>query len=148
MVMLGYNTRLDSIQAVVGTWMLPQSAEIARARAERAAYCDRGFRGVDGIRVPFRNPKVTHTYLLYVVFADDRDALLAHCLDDGIEAKVHYPIPLYRQEALKHLGYAAGDFPVTDRHAREMITFPVDQHLRRADQDAVIATVRAFYAGR
>ena len=148
MAMLGYNTRLDSVQAVVGTWMLPQAAAIARIRAERAAYYDRGFRGLDGIRVPVRNPKVAHTYLLYIVFADERDALLAHCLENGIEAKVHYPIPLYRQQGLKHLGYTAGDFPVTDRHAREMITFPVDQHLHSAEQDAVIETVRAFYAGR
>ena len=72
MAMLGYNTRLDSVQAVVGTWMLPQAAAIARIRAERAAYYDRGFRGLDGIRVPVRNPKVAHTYLLYIVFADER----------------------------------------------------------------------------
>ena len=79
---------------------------------------------------------------------EDRDALLQHCLDAGIEAKVHYPIPLYQQEGLRHFGYKAGDFPVTDRHTREIITFPTDQHLSREQQDYVIETVRRFYASR
>jgi dTDP-4-amino-4,6-dideoxygalactose transaminase len=82
------------------------------------------------------------------VFAQDRDALLQYCLDHGIEAKVHYPIPLYQQEGLKVLGYAPGTFPVTDRHSREVISFPVDQHLSRDQQDQVIAVVRSFYEGR
>ena len=86
-------------------------------------------------------------YHLYIVFAQDRDALLAHCLANGIEAKVHYPVPIYRQPGLAHLGYEEGDFPVTDGHTRDIITFPVDQHLSRAQQDYVIETVRGFYAG-
>ncbi|MCA3268385.1 MAG: DegT/DnrJ/EryC1/StrS family aminotransferase, partial [Azospirillum sp.] len=85
-------------------------------------------------------------YHLYVIFAGRRDELLAYCLKRGIEAKIHYPIPLYLQDCLKHLGHRAGDFPVTDRHTREIITFPTDQHLSRAEQDYVIGTVREFYA--
>jgi dTDP-4-amino-4,6-dideoxygalactose transaminase len=85
---------------------------------------------------------------LYIVFAADRDRLLEHCLKNGIEAKVHYPIPVYRQEGLQHLGYKHGDFPVSDRHADEIITFPTDQYLSREEQDIVIDTVRRFYASR
>jgi aminotransferase EvaB len=73
--------------------------------------------------------------------------LLKHCLERGIEAKIHYPIPLYQQDALASFGYKAGDFPATDRHSRDCISFPVDQHLARAEQDYVIDTVRAFYQG-
>jgi aminotransferase EvaB len=71
---------------------------------------------------------------------------LQYCLQQGIEAKIHYPIPLYQQQGLAKFGYKAGDFPVTDRHAGEMISFPVDQHLSREKQDIVIETVRKFYA--
>jgi dTDP-4-amino-4,6-dideoxygalactose transaminase len=85
-------------------------------------------------------------YHLYIVFAQKRDALLARCLERGIEAKVHYPIPLYQQKGLAHFGYRAGDFPVTDRHAREIISFPCDQHLVDDQIDYVIETVRDFYA--
>jgi aminotransferase EvaB len=148
MVVLGYNTRLDSLQAVVGKWILRQIGDIVRKRAENAAYFDAGLRDVPGIRLPPRNPRVKNVYLLYVIFADRRDELLAFCLKRGIEAKIHYPIPLYLQEGLRFLGHKPGDFPATDRHAREMITFPVDQHLSRAELDSVIAAVRDFYAGK
>ena len=58
---------------------------------------------------------------------------------------MHYPIPLHLQEALKYLGYKLGDFPVAEQHCREVISFPVDQHLTREEQDYVIETVREFY---
>lgn len=146
MEILGYNTRLDSTQAVVGKWIVKQAPDIVERRAEVAAHYDAGFESIAQIVIPPRNPRTKHVYLLYILFAEDRDALLQHCLDAGIEAKVHYPIALYRQEALAHLGHVAGDFPVTDRHVDTMISFPVDQHLTRAEQDYVIETVKAFYA--
>ncbi len=144
MEMLGYNSRLDSVQAVVGKWILRSAAEIVERRIANAAYYDAGFADVAGVRLPKRRA-ARHVYLLYVLFAENRDGLLEHCLGRGIEAKIHYPIPLYRQEALRHLGYAPGAFPVTDRHAEICISFPVDQHLTRAQQDYVIETVREFY---
>jgi dTDP-3-amino-2,3,6-trideoxy-4-keto-D-glucose/dTDP-3-amino-3,4,6-trideoxy-alpha-D-glucose/dTDP-2,6-dideoxy-D-kanosamine transaminase len=143
--MLGYNTRLDSLQAVVGKWILARVHDITARRIANADYYDAAFAKIPQIRIPPRGNGVRHVFLLYILFAEDRDRLLRFCLDRGIEAKVHYPIPLYCQDGLRHLGYKPGDFPVSDRHAREMITFPVDQHLSRAEQDHVIATVRDFY---
>jgi dTDP-3-amino-2,3,6-trideoxy-4-keto-D-glucose/dTDP-3-amino-3,4,6-trideoxy-alpha-D-glucose/dTDP-2,6-dideoxy-D-kanosamine transaminase len=145
---LGCNSRLDSVQAVVGNWLIGQTREITQRRIENAAYYDARFAGVPGLRVPPRRKNVKHVYHLYMVFAERRDELYKHCLANGVEAKIHYPIPLYQQEGLKHLGYAPGRFPVTDRHAREVISFPVDQHLTRAQQDRVLDTVRKFYHGR
>jgi dTDP-4-amino-4,6-dideoxygalactose transaminase len=145
MEILGYNSRLDSVQAVVGKWIVRQLPDIARKRAEAAAYYDAGFADLPGVRMPSRNPRTRNVYLLYILFAERRDELLAHCIANGVEAKVHYPIPVYRQKALEFLGHREGDFPVTDRHAREVITVPVDQHLSRAEQDHVIATIRNFY---
>jgi aminotransferase EvaB len=145
MEILGYNTRLDSLQAVVGKHMLPLVPEWVEGRAAAAAYYDRAFAGIPQIRIPPRNPHSKNVYLLYVLFAERRDELVAHCVAEGIEAKVHYPIPLYRQPALREFGYKAGDFPVTDRQAREVITFPVDQYLSRADQDRVVEVVGSFY---
>ncbi|MGQ0676396.1 MAG: DegT/DnrJ/EryC1/StrS family aminotransferase [Rhodospirillales bacterium] len=146
MEILGYNTRLDSLQAVVGKHMLPQVPGWVEKRIANARHYDKGFAAIPQVRVPPRNPRSKNVYLLYILFAERRDALLSHCLEAGIEAKVHYPIPIYRQQALAHLGYKPGDFPVTDRHARDMITFPVDQYLARDDLDYVIDVVRRFYA--
>jgi len=148
MEILGYNTRLDSVQAVVGKWIVRKTRDIVVQRAKNAAYYDAGLKDIPGVRIPPRNPRTRNVYLLYMIFAERRDELLQYCLTREIEAKVHYPIPIYLQDALKFLGYKKGDFPVTDRHTREVISFPVDQHLTRAEQDYVIETVRNFYQGK
>ncbi len=145
---LGYNARLDTLQAVVGNWLIGQTHDITAKRIANAAYYDQHFAAVPQIRIPPRLAEMQCVYHLYIVFAKERDALFDHCLSQGIECKIHYPIPLYRQKGLGFLGYKPGDFPVTDRHAREIITFPADQHLQRDQQDYVIETVRDSYAGR
>ncbi len=146
--LLGYNSRLDTLQAVVGNWLIGSTEQIAAQRIANAAYFDEHLARIPQIRIPPRIAGMRMVYHLYIVFAEDRDGLLKHCLDRGIEAKVHYPIPLYQQDALRFLGYKPGDFPVTDRHTHEIITFPVDQHLSRAEQDYVIESVQAYYDGR
>jgi dTDP-4-amino-4,6-dideoxygalactose transaminase len=148
MEILGYNSRLDSLQAVVGKWMVRQLPDIIAGRMTAAAHYDAGFKAVPQVRIPLRRDYTKNVHLLYILFAQERDALLTYCIAKGIEAKVHYPIPLHLQNALRYLGYRAGDFPVSERHCREGISFPVDQHLSRAEQDYVIATVRNFYAGK
>jgi len=145
MELLGYNSRLDSLQAVVGRWILPQLDWIAEQRAANADYYDQGFAAVPGLRIPSRSERTKHVYLLYVLFAERRNELVEHCLKHGVDAKIHYPLPLYRQKPLAFLGHRKGDFPVTDRHAESVVTFPVDQHMTRAEQDQVIRTVREFY---
>jgi len=143
---MGYNSRLDTIQAIVGNWLIGDTHKIADQRIANAAYYDNGLGKISQIRIPPRIPNMQMVYHLYIVFAEDRDGLLKHCLDAGIEAKVHYPVPLYLQDALKFLGHKEGDFPVTDRHTQEIITFPVDQHLSREEMDYVINTVADYYA--
>ena len=145
---LGYNSRLDTIQAIVGNWLIGQTASITARRIANAAHYDAQLGALPQIRIPPRRPDMRLVYHLYIVFAEKRDGLLKYCQEQGIEAKVHYPIPLYLQDCLRFLGHQAGDFPVTDRHTREIITFPTDQHLSRAEQDYVIETVKAYYAGR
>lgn len=143
---LGCNSRLDTIQAVVGNWLLPKAVDISNMRIENAAYYDNHLGEIPQITIPPRPKDYRIVYHLYIVFADDRDGLLQHCVKNEIEAKVHYPIPIYRQKALAFLGHKEGDFPVTDEHTRKIITFPCDQHLSKAKMDFVIQTVRDFYS--
>jgi aminotransferase EvaB len=145
---LGYNSRLDSVQAIVGNWLIKDVHDITARRIANAARYDAGLGKIPQVRIPPRPSDCRRVFHLYIVFAEDRDALFAHCIDKGVEAKIHYPIPLYRQKGLAHFGYKAGDFPVTDRHAGEIISFPCDQHLSGEQVDYVIDTVRGFYAGR
>ena len=142
---LGYNSRLDTFQAVVGNWLIPQTHKIANKRIENASYLDEHLSTIKGITIPLRPKGYKIVYHLYIVFAEGRDELLEHCIREGIEAKIHYPVPIYRQKALSFLGYKEGDFPVSDAHTKKIITFPCDQHLEKKHLDHIIETVRAFY---
>ncbi len=143
---LGYNSRLDTLQAIVGNSLVGQVGDITARRIQNAARYDAGFKNLSGqITLPPRRANVKRVYHLYMVQAYRRDALLRFLEENGIEAKVHYPIPLPWQRGLRHLGYKPGDFPETERQAREFITFPVDQHLRPDEIDYVIEKVHEFY---
>ena len=142
---LGCNSRLDTIQAVVGNWLIPQTNDIANRRIDCAAYYDKCFAKVRQIRIPPRLSGFRIVYHLYIVFVEQRDKLLHYCLEHGIEAKVHYPVPIYMQPGLSHLGYKKGDFPVSDLHADNIITFPCDQHLSKEEMRYVVSTVKKFY---
>ena len=141
----GYNSRLDTFQAVVGNWLLPKAKLIAKKRIENAKYYDQNFSKISKLIIPFRPKNFKLVYHLYIIFAKDRDKLLKYCLAKGIEAKVHYPKPMYLQESIKYLGHKKGDFPITDRHTKEIITFPCDQHLSQEQMNYVIKCVKNFY---
>ena len=141
----GYNSRLDTFQSVVGNWLLPKAKKIANDRIKNANYYDKKLGSLPQIIIPPRPKNFKIVYHLYIIFAEKRDELLKYCLKKGIEAKVHYPIPIYRQEALKFLKHKKGDFPVTDAHTKKIITFPCDQHLSKKEIDYVINTVKSFY---
>ena len=145
---LGYNSRLDTFQAIVGSWLLPQAEEITQKRITNAARYDRALASIPQIQIPQRITSARLVYHLYMIFAEHRDELLKFCQDRGIEAKVHYPVPIYRQPALKYLEYKEGDFPKADHHARSVISFPCDQHLEEEQIDYVIEIIREFYSGR
>ncbi len=141
----GYNSRLDTFQAVVGNWLLPKSKSIAKQRIKNAKYFDKHLSKLREIRIPQRPENYKIVYHLYIVFAQNRDKLYHHCLKKGIEAKIHYPKPMYLQESLKYLKHKKNDFPVTDFHCKNIISFPCDQHLSINQQNYIIKTVRDFY---
>ena len=144
--LMGYNSRLDTIQAVVGNWILPQAEIISDQRIANAKYLDKGLSKIEQISIPPRPDEFRLVYHLYIVFAKDRDSLLQYCIDKGIEVKIHYPVPIYRQPALQFLRHEQGDFPVTDAHTEKIITFPCDQHLEQLQLDYIIRTVSEYYA--
>ncbi len=144
-VTMGGNSRLDSLHAVIGNWLIDQVHFITDTRIDNAAVLDRGLGKLPQITIPERFDNRKLVYHLYIVFAERRDELVAYCKDKGVEVKVHYPIPVYQQEGLRPYGYTAGDFPVTDRHARTMISFPAHEHLTEDQLLYMIQTVADFY---
>jgi aminotransferase EvaB len=146
-VMLGCNSRLDSLQAVIGNWLIDQVDFITSTRIKNAAYLDAGLGKLPQIKLPPRYNDRRLVFHLYIVFAERRDELVAHCKKAGVEVKVHYPVPVYRQEGLRQFGYTKGDFPVTDRHAETMISFPAHEHLTGDQLAYIVQTVTEFYGG-
>ena len=141
----GYNSRLDTFQAVVGNWLIPSAKNIANKRIENAKFFDRELSKIKEINIPPRISNYKIVYHLYIVFAKNRDKLLKYCQKKGIEAKIHYPIPMYRQPAMKFLKHKVGDFPVSDRHCKSIISFPCDQHLSKKEMKYIVKTVKDFY---
>jgi len=141
----GYNSRLDTFQAVVGNWLLPSARSISNQRIKNANYLDRELSKINEITIPPRPKNFRIVYHLYIVFSERRDELYKYCLKKGIEAKIHYPVPIYRQEAYKYLKYKKGDFKISDLHAKKIISFPCDQHLSKKQLKYIAETVNSFY---
>jgi aminotransferase EvaB len=142
----GVNSRLDTLQAIVGLHLLDGAMAVTDRRIANAGRLDTGLRPLAGrITIPPRRRGVRHVYQTYVVQARDRDALVRFLVEHGIEAKIHYPVPVHLQPAAKELGYKPGDFPVCEAQAREIVTLPAHQFLTDAEIDYVITQVQEFY---
>ena len=142
----GHNSRLDSMQAVVANRLVDQVYDITDKRIANAMRLDAGLADLgEYVLVPKRKPAIKQVFHTYVVRATNRDGLLRYLLENGVDAKVHYPIPLHLQEAAKYLGYKAGDFPVCEEHCRDILTLPVHQHLSEEQVDYMLEQVHAFY---
>ena len=85
---------------------------------------------------------------LYVIRVKRRDALLRYLHEHGVEAKIHYPIPVHLQKAAQYLGYREGDFPVCEEDCRIMLTLPAHQHLTSEEVDYMIEQIYSFYQER
>jgi dTDP-4-amino-4,6-dideoxygalactose transaminase len=140
----GYNGRLDAMQAAFLHVKLAHLAEWNAARRARAAYYDRLLTSVPGVIAPHQPPWSEPVYHLYVVRVADREGLMAHLAAAGIGTGVHYPIPLHLQQAYRALGYKAGDFPVSERVAAEVVSLPMYPNLAAAQQDRVVSEIRRF----
>jgi dTDP-3-amino-2,3,6-trideoxy-4-keto-D-glucose/dTDP-3-amino-3,4,6-trideoxy-alpha-D-glucose/dTDP-2,6-dideoxy-D-kanosamine transaminase len=146
---MGYNSRLDTVQAVVGNWLIDQVHDITGNRIANGAAYDAAFVEMgDYITLPHRRPNVRRVFHLYMIEVEDRDELLKYLVDKGVEAKIHYPIPLFLQDGLSYLGYVKGDFPVTEKQADRILTLPVDQHLGSEQLQYVIQVIQDYYARR
>lgn len=144
--LFGYNSRLDTLQAIVGLRLMNDLDSITSARIRNAGIYDEGLTRLgDEITIPPRKANVKQVYHTYVVQARNRDGLLQHLQQEGIEAKVHYPKPIHMQKAGKYLGYREGDFPKSEAQAKSIISLPVHQHLTDDQLAYVIESIGEFY---
>ncbi len=142
---VGYNSRLDALQAAVLRAKLPHLESWSAARRRNAAYYDAAFADLADVVTPYIDPVNTSIYNQYTIRVPTRDALQAHLKDRGIGCSVYYPLPLHLQPCFAYLGYQQGQCPESERAALEVLSLPVFPELTTAQLDEVIGAVRAFF---
>src|SRR5947209_1046398 len=149
---LGFNSRLDTLQAAVLRVKLPHLDAWSQARRERAdtytrLLADAGLGEL--VTPPFVRHEGRHIFHLYVIRVParaSRDALIEHLKQNGVGTKVYYPVPMHLQQCFAYLSYKEGDFPEAERAARETLALPMFPELTDEQQQYVVATVRRFFA--
>jgi len=140
---IGFNSRLDTLQAVVLAAKLKRLEGWNDARRHAATRYDALLADVPGVETPPTLPGNEHVWHLYVIRVPGRrDEILAHLNAEGIGAGIHYPTPLHLHGALKDLGYKTGDFPMAEKAAGEILSLPMDPHITEAQQERVVEVLR------
>ena len=140
-----YNSRLDTLQAIVGNHYIKKIDHITDMRIKNASFYDRGLSHIPQIFIPERNKRIKQVFHLYCIRVEERDALLQFLISKGIDAKVHYPTPMHLQPAAKEFGYEKGDFPVTERVCEEVLSLPVHEFISEDQMSFVISCIEEFY---
>jgi len=136
----GFNSRLDTLQAAALLVKLRHLEVWTEKRRAIAAEYNAGLKDV--VKVPYDGPNTRAVFQTYVIQAERRDALLTHLRNRGVDAKVHYAIPIFRQKAAEQLRTT---LPVTERLSARICSLPLFPELTQPQIDTVISGVRSFY---
>jgi dTDP-4-amino-4,6-dideoxygalactose transaminase len=142
---VGYNSRLDALQAAVLLAKLPHLEAWSAKRRDNAAFYTAAFADITDIVPPYIDPANESIYNQYTIRVDKRDALKDHLKAKGIGHSVYYPLPLHLQPCFAYLGYKEGAFPESEKASKEVVSLPVFPELTKAQRDEVVAAVRSFY---
>lgn len=143
-LVIGYNNRLDSIQAAVLNVKLKYLDSWNKKRQENARYFNRRFKNLN-VKTPFVPEYTTHIYHQYVLrLSGPSNKLIRHLRNKGIDSRVYYPIPLHLQRCFKNLGYKRGDFPESERAAKNTLAIPVYPDLTKEEMDYIVDSIREF----
>ncbi len=142
---VGYNSRLDALQAAVLLAKLPHLETWSAARRRNAAYYNAAFAGLADVCIPVIDSGNVSIYNQYTLRAVRRDELQEHLRQKGIGSAIYYPLPLHLQPCFAYLGYSEGAFPESEKAAREVLSLPVYPELGESQLNEVIDAVRGFY---
>jgi dTDP-4-amino-4,6-dideoxygalactose transaminase len=143
---VGFNSRLDALQAAVLRAKLPHLESWSAKRRENARYYDQALTDIPEVVTPFVDPNNVSIFNQYTLRVQRRDELQKHLNARKIGNYVYYPLPLHLQPCFAYLGYKEGAFPESERAAKEVISLPVYPELSRSQLDEVASAVRDFYS--
>lgn len=144
--MIGYNSRLDALQAAVLSAKLPHLDDWSHQRAVNASKYTERLKSVLGIETPAVAGDRNHIYHQYTIriSGNRRDDLQGYLKRKGIGSKVYYPLPLHLQGCFEDLGYEKGDFPVSEKAAEEVLSLPIFPELESKEIDYVADAINEF----
>jgi dTDP-4-amino-4,6-dideoxygalactose transaminase len=140
---IGYNSRLDTIQAAILSVKLKYLDDWTKKRREHAEVYNSAFKDLDMITPKEENFNY-HIYNQYTIAVKNRDELRNYLKEKQIGHDTYYPVPLHLQECYKFLGYKKGDLPVSEKKAEEVVSIPIYPELTEEEQEYVISTIKGF----
>lgn len=141
----GINSRLDGIQAAILQAKLPYLKEWTEKRIQVAGWYRESLKNIQEVVTPVTRPESKHSFHLYVIRAERRDALMKYLKEHGVECAIHYPTILPLLPAYSYLGYRAEDFPQAYTCQQEIISLPIYPELKQEQVEYVADLIRSFY---
>lgn len=139
----GVNMRIQPLQAIVAMHGIKKLNQVVKKRNINAKYYDNLFSSIKNkITVPKRIKGYIETFSLYMVLAEDRDALIKYLIKNNVEAKIHYPVPLHKQKAFQGKNKK---FPISDSQAKKLLTLPVHQFINKKQIKYTFDLIYSFY---
>lgn len=129
----GYNSRLDTIQAVVLSAKLKYLDEWNKMRQDLAAYYCKLLKDAEGIVTPITKEDRTHVFQTFAIRIKNREKVMKGMKEKGVDVLIHYPIPLHLQEAYSELGHKIGDFPVSEAVSGDILSLPMYPHMKKEE---------------
>jgi dTDP-4-amino-4,6-dideoxygalactose transaminase len=142
---VGYNSRLDALQAAVLNVKLAHLEDWSRQRQAHAREYDRRLDGVGDIRVPTRALAADHIFHQYTIATAKRDALRGHLSAAGMGSEIYYPRALHLQECFHEFGGRVGDCPMAERACEQVLSLPIFPEMTADEQSRIIDTIIQFY---
>lgn len=140
----GYNGRLDAIQAGVLRLKLKRLAAWNNARRKNVAIYNELLSKIKGVTTPVEAKGVESVYHIYLILVDDRDGLQKHLTGKGIGTGLHYPVPLHLQKAYSNMGFKEGDFPVSEKVAKRLLSLPMFAELTKEQIEYVCESIKEY----
>lgn len=142
---IGYNSRLDTIQAAILRVKLKRIDESINARERHALHYLDLLEGIPEIKFPVVKPEGKSVYYVFNILAENRDGLQLCLQTAGIGTSIYYPKPLHLQKCFEYLGYKEGDFPVSERISKQILALPMHPDLQDNEVDYICSVIRKFY---
>ncbi|WP_238883492.1 DegT/DnrJ/EryC1/StrS aminotransferase family protein [Clostridium sp. YIM B02551] len=145
---IGYNSRLDTLQASILSVKLKYIDDAIKRRKEIAELYIEKLKDCKNVRLPITKGDQKQVYYVFNVLAEDRDGLAEYLKKNEIGYSIYYPIPLHLQESFKYLGYKKGDFPVAERVCGEILALPIYPEITNEEIEYVCDTIINFYKNK